>query len=140
MLFIFNSLQSNFNFYKRIRARCPNTYYHTTIAMTSSACVFRLFHLILVSNYGIRLRQRPCCTLMRQLNQNSIVNLFVIFRSGFSRGFFFYSVCMKCTLFSPHQSSIYSIVYHYNAYAEKKNRRETAFIFGKWLSIFTKLV
>lgn len=58
--------------------------------------------------------------LMRQLNQNSIVILFVIFRSGFSAGSFFYSVCMKCTLFSLHQSSIYSIVYHYNAYAEKR--------------------
>lgn len=40
------------------------------------------------------------------------------------QGFFFYSVCMKCTLFSLHQSSIYSIVYHYNAYAEKKSQRD----------------
>lgn len=77
--------------------------------------------------------------LMRQLNQNSIVNLFVIFRSGFSRGwFFFYSVCMKCTLFSLHQSSIYSIVYHYNAYAEKKESQRDCIHFRKMTVDFHK--
>lgn len=120
MLFIFNSLQSNFNFYKRIRARCPNTYYHTTIAMTSSACVFRLFHLILVSNYGIRLRQRPCCTFDATIKPKFNCEFVRYFSFRVFQGFFFYSVCMKCTLFSLHQSSIYSIVYHYNAYAEKR--------------------
>lgn len=88
--------------------------------MTSSVCVFRLFHLILASNYGIRLRQRPCCTFDATIKPKFNCEFVRYFSFRVFYGFFFYSVCMICTLFTLRQSSIYSIVYHYNAYAEKR--------------------